>query len=191
MTDTRNAAALVAAAKGDIANALIASTPGGIEAQEARGQAEMASSFRTLPKDMSRETGESFGFVYGEEADDIFINVIPPAGWRIEPTKHHMHSDIIDAQGRKRGAIFYKAAFYDRRASGNWMPRYQVVPDWSPSDGVTSVPVFDNATGEVLERYDVPASDLPSWQKSESAEKAAAAFLDERFPDHRNQAAYW
>ena len=47
--ESGNPAAIIALAQGDIENALIAATPGGIEAQEARGQQEFAAN-STLPK---------------------------------------------------------------------------------------------------------------------------------------------
>lgn len=87
-----NPAALSALAKGDIQNFLTASAPGGIERQEAEGQRRMASSFLTLPKDMDREPALAFGFAFGEDSDDIFVNVTAPEGWSIHPTEHSMHS---------------------------------------------------------------------------------------------------
>ena len=47
-----NPAALAAASRGDLANALIASTPGGIERQEAAGQRTLVES-AMLPKEIS------------------------------------------------------------------------------------------------------------------------------------------
>ena len=51
--------------------------------------------------------------------DDLFFNVVLPEGWEVRETDHSMHSDLFDAEGKRRGGIFYKAAFYDRRASFN------------------------------------------------------------------------
>ena len=112
-------AALAAAARGDIENFITATTPGGIEAQEKRGQ--IAETFRdTLPKDgttgKDREKFERLGFKFKDSADDLFVNVEFPQGWRKQPTEHSMWTDILDEKGEKRGLIFYKAAFYDRSA---------------------------------------------------------------------------
>jgi hypothetical protein len=48
--------------------------------------------------------------------DELFFDAVLPEGWRIEPTEHHMWSDVIDEKGVKRISMFYKAAFYDRDA---------------------------------------------------------------------------
>jgi hypothetical protein len=43
-----------------------------------------------------------------------------PAGWKKVATEHSMWSDLLDDQGRKRAAIFFKAAFYDYSAFIRW-----------------------------------------------------------------------
>lgn len=185
-------AAIAAAAKGDFANALFAATPGGIEAQEAAGQRAMASSFRTLPKDMDRATGEKVGFVFGEDDDDLFVCVTAPEGWVIRPTDHSMHSDIVDEQGRRRGSIFYKAAFYDRRAHGNWLTRYQVVPEYTSSYDTVGFKAVDSATGDTLFSVPVPEQDENAkWKARSQVETLVRAKLAERFPDCLDPAAYW
>jgi len=116
-----NLAAIVALAKGDVENALIAATPGGIEAQEARGQQEFAAN-STLPRKgdswnaSCREQLEEMGIVFGENVDALFVEVQLPEGWKKIPTDHSMWTDLVDEKGRKRAAIFYKAAFYDMSA---------------------------------------------------------------------------
>ena len=72
-----NPAALNAALNGDMENALIASTPGGIEEQEARGQQDFVAN-ETLPIKCPREELEKMGFVFGEMADDLFVKVKMP-----------------------------------------------------------------------------------------------------------------
>ena len=109
-------AALAALANGDIDNAAIAATPGGIEAQEAAGQATFCAQ-EILPKDHGdREAYEALGFRFGEDYDDIFVNASLPSGWAKRATDHSMWSDIVDENGTVRARVFYKAAFYDRRA---------------------------------------------------------------------------
>lgn len=113
-----NPAALAAAFRGDLKNASIALTPGGIEHQEKEGQIEQ--SFKeTLPIDTGRNTKEEFeslGFIFHSKADDIFWNCTFPKGWRKSATENSYWTDIVDETGNKRASIFYKAAFYDRRA---------------------------------------------------------------------------
>lgn len=184
-------APLAAAARGDIGNAIIASTPGGIERQEAEGQRVMASNFRTLPKDMDRAPAEAFGFEFGEDADDIFVSVKAPEGWSIRPTDHSMHSDIVDARGRKRGSIFYKAAFYDRSANGHWTTRYGVEREYDSDYTATAAKVIDRATGETLFLVPVASEGGDKWERQDAADKAATEWLADAFPDHRDVTAYW
>lgn len=92
---------------------------GHIEAQEARGQQELVAS-TDLPSD-TRGTDEAFialGFSFGEPHahDPLFRPTTLPQGWTKTGTDHSMHSVIRDEQGRDRVGVFYKAAFYDRRA---------------------------------------------------------------------------
>ena len=89
-----------------------------IENQEAKGQSDEAAR-QTLPREIlggERADFEALGFVFHDNADDLFVHVIFPDGWKKVPTEHSMWTDIVDANGAVRGAIFYKAAFYDRRA---------------------------------------------------------------------------
>ena len=93
---------------------------GGIEAQEARGQRELAASSQ-LPTDMTGDVHAMLteaGAVFWETgaSDPLFQDVTLPEGWKIAPTDHSMWSDLVDAAGVKRASIFYKAAFYDRCA---------------------------------------------------------------------------
>lgn len=112
------AATLAALIKGDLRNAVIAATPGGIEAQEKAGQIEQSFA-STLPKKLDRAQFEKAGFIFANEADDLFVNVTFPKGWRKRSTDHDMWTDIVDESEKKRGSIFYKAAFYDRSAFAN------------------------------------------------------------------------
>jgi hypothetical protein len=140
---------------------------------------------------MDRETAETFGFTFGEDADDIFVNVIAPDGWSIRPSDHSMHSDILDNLGRVRGGIFYKAAYYDRRANGHWSARYRIEADYTADYDVTAYRAVDTATGETLFSEAVPTGDSDKYVRRDIAEGAARAKLAEMFPDHRNVTAYW
>lgn len=55
--------------------------------------------------------------VEASKSGDLFFDVRLPEGWRIEPTEHSMYTNLVDANGWVRASIFYKAAFYDRKAS--------------------------------------------------------------------------
>jgi hypothetical protein len=94
------------------------SSEAGILAQESRGQAEMVQS-EVLPSDLrGRGELEALGFTFGEPlpSDPMFMPAALPQGWRREGSDHAMWSYILDDLGRRRVAIFYKAAFYDRSA---------------------------------------------------------------------------
>ena len=191
MKDQMNIAALSAAARGDLANAIVAMTPGGIEAQEAEGQRRLAANFRTLPKDMDRDIAQAFGFTFGDDVDELFVNVTAPVGWAIVPTEHSMHSDIVDDAGRNRGSIFYKAAFYDRRADGRWLSRYRVEHEYTPQWASKAVFARDASTGDILYRQEVPEGGETDYAVYSKIEKEVAYWLSERFPDYQNPAAYW
>jgi hypothetical protein len=98
----------------------MAGHPGGIERMEAAGQAQLVNSDR-LPTDTGRDGDEAFialGFTFEEpDPDDpLFRPATLPSGWKRQASDHSMWSYIVDEQGERRVAIFYKAAFYDRRA---------------------------------------------------------------------------
>lgn len=116
-------AAFAAAANGDLDNFFMAATPGGIEAQEAAGQATFVAQ-ESLPKrimDITREQLEALGFQFGEDLDDLFVTARLPKGWKKEAAPDHsMWSYLIDENGKRRASIFYKAAFYDRSAFMRW-----------------------------------------------------------------------
>jgi hypothetical protein len=109
-------AAMAAALAGDLPNAIAATTPGGIEAQESRAQQSLINNAE-LPKECDNWAAlEAAGVKRLGDADDLFVNVQLPPGWRKQATDHSMWSDLLDEKGSKRAAIFYKGAFYDRRA---------------------------------------------------------------------------
>jgi hypothetical protein len=102
-----------------------------------------------------------------------------------------MHSDIVDDQGRVRGSIFYKAAFYDRKASGHWARRYRVEADYTADYDVSAYKAIDAASGETLFSEPVPAEVGDKWARCDLAENAVTAKLAEQFPDNRDPTAYW
>lgn len=92
-----------------------------ITGMEAQGQRELVES-TDLPTESNYTDDseyEALGFVFGppHAHDPLFRPATLPAGWRKVGTDHAMHTDIVDEKGRKRASVFYKAAFYDRRAS--------------------------------------------------------------------------
>ena len=115
-------AALRALEVGDDENFVVATLPGGIEAQEARGQETFAAG-DSLPIEMRGTTLDdltSLGFVFGAAIDELFVECRVPEFWTKRPTEHPLHTEILDAAGKVRGSVFYKAAYYDRRADLRW-----------------------------------------------------------------------
>ncbi len=90
---------------------------GNIERQEAAGQRELAASSQ-LPTEGLGEVATALGIVvHGEtKGDPLFSDVTLPAEWEVAPTDHSMWSELRDAIGTVRAEVFYKAAFYDRKA---------------------------------------------------------------------------
>jgi hypothetical protein len=186
-------ASLSALAKGDMENFLVASTPGGIEAQEAAGQATLVASAQ-LPKEIrgaTREQLEAIGFKFGADVDELFVAVTLPPGWKKVATDHSMHSDLTDDKGRIRAGIFYKAAFYDRRASVSFDPRYSENHYAECSENADVYQVQTEDAGRQMHVFGTYAGGREGWDECSRLEGLARAWLDEHYPDWRNALAYW
>lgn len=199
MTDGKNMkanpAALGAALRGDYGNAVVASTPGGIEAQEKRGQTALVAS-TNMPKEMrpSREAFEKLGFAFGDDVDELFISATLPAGWTRAATDHSMHSDILDDQGRKRVSVFYKAAFYDRRANAYVVPRFSVTKIYPEGNGSVAadamLPTIVADAGVEIHRVG-ESRYLGDWEKGDQLEADACKWLDENRPGWSDPVESW
>jgi hypothetical protein len=105
-----------------LAMALATGSPGEfIEGQEKAGQAELINS-DWLPTEVLCATDadfEALGFTFGDpDADDpLFRPATLPDGWTRQASDHAMGSSVVDQLGRRRVSVFYKAAFYDRKAN--------------------------------------------------------------------------
>jgi hypothetical protein len=207
--DGLSPAALVAILNGDMGNAMAAMLPGGIERQEAAGQQALVAHKDRLPvvgtvKDRPYGCGdrdlraewESVGFVFGETLtgqDSIFVACTFPDGWALRPTGHSVWSDVVDAKGRKRAAVFFKAAFYDYNAHTFGLEfRYTVGGDYltnDASDRRMAYYVKDAVTGDRLCEFK-DEQPLKTFEGS-AARRQAEAWLADRFPDYKNPLAYW
>lgn len=183
-------AVLAAAALGDLDNALVAATPGGIEAQEAAGQAMLVAS-EQLPKKVDNATRAqlvALGFKFGADVDDLFVTATLPPGWKKRATSHSMHSDIVDDKGRVRASVFYKAAFYDRKADMRMVGRFAADVYQNGSD--------DNHYEAVVTDADVVCATFGEWKHGDYAaadakRKECESWLDARFPQWRDPLAHW
>jgi len=194
----RNPAALSAVIVGNLENAIAASTPGGIVAQEAAGQRMLVENGALLPKSFGpydpptrEQVTAATGIVFGEDHDDLFVKVTLPKGWRILPTDHNMWTTLYDDKDVIRARIFYKAAFYDRRADLHFDPRYNVIVKYNDAAGTRTITVQDQQTGETLYAAGTCNSDATGYVEYDRMQTAALAWLKEHYPDHRNPFAYW
>lgn len=179
-------------------NFMAAATPGGIEAQEARGQRDFVAS-TTLPKQCNgctREQLEAMGIVFGKDEDDLFIAATLPAGWKKEATDHSMWSKLIDDKDRERASIFYKAAFYDRSAHIDLSNFYRTRNRYLDTNGKegagrpsTIQHLVVNANGETL--LDAGTAGYEDYAAQETCDKKCVEWLASNAPDWRNPLAYW
>lgn len=185
---------------------LLDGLPGMIKASEARGQAQLVEADQ-LPAEglpAARSALEAMGIeILGPtEGDPLFYDVRLPAGWKKVPTDHSMWSYLVDADGWKRAALFYKAAFYDRKAHMRLRHRYTYATRCL-SDGTRIV-------GYVIDERE-PPKDTPeyriiwqteplvfptkqaAWDSDADARQDAAckAWLDENLPNWQDPLAYW
>lgn len=93
-----------------------------IAGQERAGQRQLVNSDR-LPSEFmgDRAEWEALGFTFGEPdpGDPLFMPATLPPGWGRKAGEHSMGSSVVDTLGRERVSVFYKAAFYDRKANMN------------------------------------------------------------------------
>lgn len=203
----RNPAAAGAFFAGDMENFRVAAMPGGIEAQEKAGQASFVAN-STLPIELHppRAAFEAIGIVFGEPVDGLFVSVRFPEGWKKKATDHDMHSYILDEKGRIRIRVFYKAAFYDRRADARLMQRY-TYSDYMRKPGSENASpdtkecfvcgVKDGGSPATIAGGGHPAIFLPigehdgDYKQAEALGQEALAYLEKHYPDWRNPLAYW
>lgn len=173
------------------------SGPGFIEAQEALGQAELICS-DVLPAVMTpaaRAALEAAGVVFGarasDEPDEIWQECTLPAGWKKMATNHAMWSDLRDEKGRKRAAIFYKAAYYDRSAKLHICQRFTAERDYECAETTLVYHAKDGdkivfSTPAVLEKVGAGF-----YEQTMAVRDQAETWLTEQYPRWRDPAAYW
>ncbi len=172
---------------------LLTSQDGGIEASEARGQRELVES-EVLPKDCAglrnRPVLEAWGIQICDpvEDDDLFIHVKLPEGWKKEASTHSMWSNLVDDKGRVRAAVFYKAAFYDRKAHINVCTRYRVEVEYEPEPG-------KRRRGRVLDGSKVIFAtdwmDDTAVYPADNARDPATTWLNDNKPGWEDPTKHW
>jgi hypothetical protein len=163
-----------------------------VEQAEASGQDAMVQS-SDLPIEMSpndkKLISKKTGIIFKEEVNELFVRVELPEGWKIVPTEHSMWTRLVDDKGRRRGSIFYKASFYDRRAMLTFDPYYQIHTlsneDYSQWLGVE----VRDAEGKVL--HSIKNEDPDDVHEYFEGQDKAREWLNENYPNNRDPFAYW
>lgn len=123
---------------------------------EAAGQRQLVNSDQ-LPTDCGDEQPYlDLGFVFAEvvDGDPLFRHVTLPDGWKREGADHAMWSNLLDGEGRRRVSIFYKAAFYDRRAAMYLTHPTSVLSDLEYGDAdPVSLPIDDLLTVDMAREW--------------------------------------
>ena len=165
--------------------------------QESQGQRSFVNS-DTLPGmiENTKAVLERFGVkVLGPVEDDpLFLYVELPEGWKKVPTEHSMWSDLVDDKGRKRAAIFYKAAFYDRSAHISLVPRFSVRLDYERHEKEKVIVADAWDCNKVIFSTDpvpVPSDRHEVYASDRKAEQHAREWLLMRWPDFDKDDAYW
>ena len=138
------------------------------------------------------QVAAALGIEFGKTVDRVFIEAALPDGWKIVPTSHAMWSDLVDDKGRKRAAIFFKAAFYDYNAHISFSCRYVI-------DGYVNVEVngvkmrkcqvIDKATDKPL--WTSEAAGNRDYDKQDAHRDQAKVWLDANYPKHNDPFSYW
>lgn len=178
---------------------------GVIERMEKQGQVELMHSDR-LPtngnngdRDSVDEQYLALGFTFGEPdpADPLFRPATLPDGWKREASDHDMWSYIVDGLGRRRVSVFYKAAFYDRKAfmrldtPHGYLYSLMYVKGEPVLDEVWLTPAVavqelselrDRALADAARDDDFAQRETPSgseyWRESAAKERANAAWAE-------------
>lgn len=191
-----------------VREAMVIGSGRAIETQEARGQADFVES-TTLPTEYNTYDKydpegilKSFGVVFlgPVEGDPMFQYVNLPKGWKKKPTSHSMWSELVDDKGRKRASIFYKAAFYDRKASISLCRRYTYDQDYGEAYDVGQLVVYVKDGSSIIFTTTVRdivyreggAKDYDVYDKiQKEAYTEAKNWLNVNFPDWEKYDAYW
>jgi hypothetical protein len=145
---------------------------GYIEGMEAGGGRQLAAS-DLLPTDLSpadEGAWTALGFTLGDtvDGDPLFRHATLPEGWTRRSHQDPRGSDILDTRGIPRVSIFYKAAFYDRRASASIVNVGSVVANTAIYDDGDYMIPWDLLTADetatvvrVLDEYLADVADYP------------------------------
>lgn len=174
---------------------MIEGSTGYIEGMEAAGQRQLVDSCDLPTKGSDDPEFLRLGFTFGEphQDDPMFRPATLPEGWKKQGTDHAMHSKIVDTLGRERVGVFYKAAFYDRRAdmrlttvAGYVM--HLLYNDEKPildDEWATAEAVIEAARGEIKREQE----SLALWQRPDVVARNDAKYIADRVAECRRDIA--
>lgn len=182
-------------------------TAGAIELQERLGAGDVRHTdrFPIERRGITDDQLTAIGFALGAKIDDLFQSVQLPPGWKKDATGHDLWTYVVDAKGRKRFSIFYKAAFYDRSAFANGERRFRVCRDYDTEKKTkkNTVIVMDGdielhrIVGELKEnKYEYgDEAGRQQWltwsREGDTLEAQARAWLTAKYPKWEDWTAHW
>lgn len=165
---------------------------------EAVGQQELVASTLLPVENTDRTVMEAWGIEFGEPLPDdpLFCEARLPAGWSRKETEHPMWSVVIDDKGHERAEIFYKAAFYDRRAFVRSRERFCVRVDYDFSEQYAGqlryvVTCDDDVLHTEERRYEGGKYGVDYRVSENDAGSACEAWLNSHYPDHADPVKSW
>ena len=173
--------------------------PNVLEHMEKEGQQRAVNNTMVAKKMFpSRKKWEELGFTFTDiPGDNVLCKATLPEGWEMVAIDHSMWNNIIDEQGRVRGSMFYKAAFYDREARMNLNQRYRIIIDYL-DDHVTTEVYFGNPEEKIFVAGQIHKADFSSQESIDTyynelnrLQYLAECFANLNYPDWRDEKAYW
>lgn len=173
----------------------------GIEDQESRGQQQFINSSSLPTKGLVKEDLEKIGFtVIGVFKDDpLFTEVVFPKGWT-KQVFNRLASRVLDERGIERISCFYKAAFYDRRASMGVYRRFDVYMyghsylnnddhlTWEDED-YHSIVVIDRLKSSVI--FELKKDKEATFKEEDVLMEQCYEWLNEHYPKWDDVTEYW
>jgi len=139
-------------------------------------------------------------FDWKDMSDKLFVPVKLPPGWQKVHRDHAMYMWLVDENGRRRGDIFYKSAFYDRDAFMTVLTRFDIRQLYLKGYGylVMEVRDQDKVLYRTRPRKNPTARERPSSEDfrdldvlRKAAHAEALQWLQARYPGWEDPVNYW
>lgn len=154
---------------------------------------------------ITSEMLKKIGIIVLDSYDDIFNNVQLPKNWSKKASLESSYwSYLYDEKNRQRASIFYKAAFYDRAAHINFIPRFLTylasIDETSEEYYPVYCKVIDNSSTKIIWVSDIYVQEYPKenreefnlWSKAEDfLIETGKIWLNEHYPEWKNPMKYW